>query len=61
MQMPMSDFQENYKMKNTREVIVTDLNGEETIHIIIQHNENEYTSMPKSVYDELKANEAKTK
>jgi len=57
----MSDFQENYKMKNTREVIVTDLNGEETIHIIIQHNENEYTSMPKSVYDELKANEAKTK
>jgi hypothetical protein len=42
-------------MKNTREIIVKDLDGKETTHIIIQHNENEYTSMPKSTYDEQQA------
>ena len=29
-------------------------------HAIIDHGNGEFTSMPKSTYDELKANEAKT-
>jgi acyl-CoA thioesterase FadM len=30
----------------------------ETEHAIIDHGNGEFTSMPKSVYDQLKANEA---
>jgi hypothetical protein len=35
-----------------------DLNGEE--HITIDHGNDQFTSMPKAIYDELKANEATT-
>ena len=34
--------------------------GEVIAHAIIDRGNGEYTSMPKSVYDELKANEAET-
>jgi hypothetical protein len=36
---------------------VTDTDGNE--HAILDHGNGEYTSMLKSTYDELKANEAK--
>lgn len=39
--------------------IITDKDGIE--HIIIDRGNGEFTSMPKSVYDELKANETTTK
>ena len=35
--------------------------GEMVEHAIIEHEDGSFTSMPKSTYDELKANEAKTK
>ena len=38
--------------------IKDELNGVE--HAIIDHDNGEYTSMLKSTYDELKANEAET-
>ena len=44
-------------MENT--FISIDSNGDE--HITIDHGNGEFTSMLKSTYDELKANEAKTK
>jgi hypothetical protein len=34
--------------------------GTSQTYAIIDRGNNEFTSMPKSVYDELKANEAKT-
>jgi predicted aspartyl protease len=34
--------------------------GTTTEHAIIDRGNGEYTSMPKSTYDELKANEAET-
>jgi hypothetical protein len=37
------------------------LDGIELEHAIIDHGNDEFTSMLKSTYDELKANEAKTK
>ncbi len=40
-------------------LFVTDEAGVE--HAIIDHGNGEYTSMLKSTYDELKANEAKAK
>ena len=43
-------------MENT--FISIDSNGDE--HITIDHGNGEFTSMLKSTYDELKANEAKT-
>jgi predicted aspartyl protease len=36
---------------------ITDAQGIE--HAIIDHGNDQFTSMPKSIYDELKANEAK--
>jgi hypothetical protein len=33
----------------------TDLNGEIVEHILIDRNNGEFTSMPKSVWDELEA------
>jgi hypothetical protein len=39
---------------------VTDFEGNTVEHIEIETAEGHFTSMPKSVYDELKANEAKT-
>ena len=44
-------------MENT--FISIDSNGDE--HITIDHGNGEFTSMLKSTYDELKANEAETK
>lgn len=43
-------------MENT--FISIDSNGDE--HITIDHGNGEFTSMLKSTYDELKANEAET-
>ena len=40
-------------------VEITNPDGSET-HAIIDHGNGEFTSMLKSTYDELKANEAKT-
>lgn len=40
--------------------IEIDTLGEITTHAIIDRGNGEFTSMPKAVYDELKANEAET-
>jgi hypothetical protein len=40
----------------TNIAFITDLDGNE--HAIIDHGNDEFTSMLKSTYDELKANEA---
>jgi predicted aspartyl protease len=36
------------------------ISGEVVEHAIIDHGNEQFTSMPKSIYDELKANEATT-
>jgi predicted aspartyl protease len=38
--------------------ITNPLSGDVTEHAIIDRGNGEFTSMPKSIYDELKANEA---
>ena len=44
-------------MDNVTFIKVESLNG--TVeHAIIDHGNDEFTSMPKAIYDELKANEA---
>jgi len=35
--------------------------GESVEHVVIAHEDGSFTSMPKARYDELKANETKTK
>jgi hypothetical protein len=48
-------------MSNVKIIEVLDeVTGEIQQHAIIDRGNGEFTSMPKSVYDELKANEAKT-
>ena len=42
----------SYKMENITEIEVETLSGTE-IHIIIDRGNGEFTSMPKSVYDEM--------
>ena len=42
-------------------VKVIEAGGIEVEHAIIDRGNGEFTSMPKSTYDELKANEAKIK
>jgi hypothetical protein len=42
-------------------ITITDLDGIEIEHAIIDRGNGEFTSMLKSTYDELKANEAKIK
>ena len=51
----------SYKMENVTFIEVESLEGEIVEHAIIDKGNGEFTSMPKSVYDELKANEAQTK
>ena len=46
-------------MNNIKEIEIETLNGTE-IHVIIDRGNNEFTSMTKAHYDELKANEAET-
>jgi len=49
-------------MENVTFISTThELTGEVTEHAIIDRGNGEYTSMPKSVYDEQLANEAKIK
>jgi len=45
-------------MENTR-IFIDEATGVE--YIVIDHGNNEFTTMFKSYYDEMKANEAKTK
>lgn len=48
-------------MENVKFIEMTDtLTNEVTEHAIIDRGNGEFTSMLKSAYDELKANEAKT-
>jgi hypothetical protein len=47
-------------MDNVTFIEIESLSGTET-HAIIDRGNGEFTSMLKSTYDELKANEAKTK
>lgn len=44
-----------------REVSIEQPDGSLTVHVIIDNEDGSFTSMPKSVYDEQLANEAKTK
>jgi hypothetical protein len=46
-------------MENVTIVDIEDKDGGVTEHAIIDRGNGEYTSMLKSTYDELKANEAK--
>lgn len=39
-------------MENVEIITRTDLNGNEVEHVIIDRGNGEFTSMPKSVYDE---------
>ena len=48
-------------MDNVTFIEVENLDGTTTEHAIIDRGNGEYTSMLKSTYDELKADEAKTK
>lgn len=52
-------------MEKIETITATDINGNEIEHVIIDRGNGEFTSMPKSVYDEqqaaLKANEAVSK
>jgi len=49
------------KMENVTFIEITDpLTNEVVEHAIIDRGNGEFTSMLKSTYDELKANEAKT-
>jgi hypothetical protein len=47
-------------MENVTFVEVENLDGSITKHAIIEHEDGSFTSMLKTTYDELKANEAKT-
>lgn len=47
-------------MDNVTYIKRTSIDGVEYEHAIIDHGNEQYTSMLKSVYDELKANEAET-
>lgn len=40
---------------NIETITVTNLDGTTTDHVIIDRGNGEFTSMPKSVYDELQA------
>jgi hypothetical protein len=48
-------------MDNVTFVEIENTDGTMTTHAIIDRGNGEYTSMLKSTYDELKANEAKIK
>jgi hypothetical protein len=45
-------------MDKITNITITDLDGNKREMILIDHGNNEFTSMLKSTYDELKANEA---
>ncbi len=47
-------------MENVSFVKVAGIDGVEVEHIIIDHGNEQFTSMTKAHYDELKANEAET-
>jgi hypothetical protein len=47
-------------MDNVTFITITGQDGTEVEHAIIDRGNGEFTSMLKSTYDELKANEAKT-
>jgi len=47
-------------MDNVTFIEIETLGGIQT-YAIIDHGNEQFTSMPKATYDELKANEAKTK
>jgi hypothetical protein len=47
-------------MENIKELIVETPNGESVTHIIIDRGNGEYTSMLKTTYDEMIANETAT-
>lgn len=48
-------------MENVTFIEVENLDGTATEYAIIDRGDGNFTSMPKSVYDEQLANEAKTK
>jgi hypothetical protein len=45
-------------MDNVTFITVSNIKGVEVEHAVIDHGNGEFTSMLKSTYDELKANEA---
>ena len=49
-------------MENVSFITITDIDGNETEHAIIDRGNGEFTSMPKSTYDEMiaKQDEAST-
>ena len=42
-------------MENITIIVVPDINGNDIEHIVIDRGNNEFTSMPKSVWDEQQA------
>lgn len=53
--MLMSDLVRSYKMENITIIEVENPDKSVTEHIIIDRGNGEFTSMPKSVYDEQQA------
>ena len=45
-------------MENIEIITVENIDGTTTEHVIIDRGNGEFTSMPKSVYDEQQANQA---
>jgi hypothetical protein len=45
-------------MENTKELIVETPNGESVTHIIIDHGNEQFTSMLKSTYDAMQAEQS---
>lgn len=60
--MAMSDLVRSYKMTNVTFVeVVNPMTQEMTVHAIIDRGNDEFTSMPKSVYDEMIAQQEAAK
>lgn len=53
----MSALVRSCKMENIEIIEVENLDGSTTEHIIIDRGNGEFTSMPKSAWDELQANQ----
>jgi hypothetical protein len=45
-------------MENIKELIVETPNGESVTHIIIDHGDEQFTSMPKAEYDRRQAEQS---
>jgi hypothetical protein len=45
-------------MENVKEITVTGFSGQEETHIVIEHGNGDFTSMPKAEYDRRQAEQS---